>query len=572
MQMRERKKIADYTKRIDLNPYDAIAYHERARTWIKLQEYQEAIDDCNRVIQLKKDSAKLHYHKGLAYIGLKNYAAAIASLSRAIELNCRYAGAYNNRGQAYAILQKYDKAIADFNAAIKIRPEYALAYRNRATIYHVRGDYESALIDYEKTLSLNTNDKLASFNRSTIIRILDKQGRTRRSLSQASTVLERDEAIHSNDRVSWRNLGVVLGSLIFVFLFVKLVTYSRNPATAERTDSSATKAEIRDERKNKSENSNLNLVKNLEIAATNSPINPTEAKLMSFKGVDEDIPRGMFNYGGSTVWAPIRAEVDKQIKAEIPQFHLRYLQHPIWNPSSSVGIEMLIDDRLSIAQSSRPLTVAEKRTAKENGYQLRQIAIAIDGIAIAVHPDLEVPGLSVGQLRDIYSGKITNWKEVGGPDLAIIPYSKSPHASGTANYFTRNILNEKHITSNVKLATSTTEGLRIVNSNKGAIFYASAAEIVPQCSVQALPIGYNEDKLISPYQADPSSNLDCQATPHRVNHQSFRDASYPLTNKLYVIVKQNGQIEEEAGFAYARLLLSEAGQQAIEKAGFVAIR
>ena len=565
MKMKERRKIADYTKKIEVNPYDVLAYHERARTWIELQEYQAAIEDCERVIQLKKESDRTHYHKGLAYIGLENYPKAIASLSKAIELNSQYAEAYNNRGQACTILQKYDKAIADFTDAIRLQPKYVLAYRNRGTIYHVTGDYELALVDYEKTLSLDPNDKLASLKRSSIIRILNEQGRTRRSLSQASTVIEKDEAINSSDRISWSNLAIVLGSLIFVFFFVKLVSYIRYPVTTEGINSGTTNAELRDDERTTRE-------ENLEIAPQVQQALPTEEKLISFRQLNQDIPQGIFYYGGSTVWAPIRAKVDRKILSEIPEFRLRYLQHPIWNGSSSMGIKMLINNQLSIAQSSRPLRYQEKRAARENGYELRQIAVATDGIAIAVHPDLDVPGLTVGQLRDVYSGKITNWKEVGGPDLPIIPYSKSSQASGMANYFTKNILNQKHLNGDIKLTSSTTEGLRIVKANKGAIFYESAAEIVPQCSVKALPIGYDEKEFVSPYLEDPASNQDCHATPHRINHKSFRDASYPLTNQLYVIFKQNGQIEEAAGFAYAQLLLSELGQRAIEKAGFLAIR
>ena len=71
MKMRERRKISYCTKRIEINPYDATAYHERAISWIKLKEYEEAIEDCNKVIRLKKENAKLYYHKGLAHIGLK---------------------------------------------------------------------------------------------------------------------------------------------------------------------------------------------------------------------------------------------------------------------------------------------------------------------------------------------------------------------------------------------------------------------------------------------------------------------------------------------------------------------
>ena len=372
--------------------------------------------------------------------------------------------------------------------------------------------------------------------------------------------------MNPTDKISWNNLGIILSSLICVFFFLKLVSYSKSNTLIETT-AKLHKPTTNIENIKSDPAINLNEIKSKQQKAL-----PTKQTFVSFKEVDEDIPKGIFNYGGSTVWASIRNTVDSKIKAEIPHFKLRYLQHPIWNSSSSVGIKMLINDGLSIVQSSRPLTSLEKRTATNNGFELRQIAVAMDGIAILVNPDLEVSGLTVTQLRGIYSGKITNWKQVGGPDLKIIPYSKSPHASGTANYFTENILGDRYINTNVRLTTSTQEALEIIKANKGAIFYESAAEIASQCSVKSIPIGYNSQKFVSPYQGISNDFTNCNAKANQINRQSFEDASYPLTYKLYVIIKQNGQVEEAAGFAYVRLLLSEAGQKAISSAGFVPIR
>ena len=64
----------------------------------------------------------------------------------------------------------------------------------------------------------------------------------------------------------------------------------------------------------------------------------------------------------------------------------------------------------------------------------------------------------------------------------------------------------------------------------------------------------------------------CPAQRNQINYQAFRLARYPLTRHLYVIVKQNGQREQQAGEAYARLLLSDQGQELIEKAGLIHIR
>lgn len=100
------------------------------------------------------------------------------------------------------------------------------------------------------------------------------------------------------------------------------------------------------------------------------------------------MPEGLFNYGGSTTWAPIRKVADPQIQTVFPNFQLRYTQHPTQPPGSGTGISMLLDGELAFSQSSRPLKDKEYQQAQQRGFQLEQIPVAIDGIAIAVNHDL----------------------------------------------------------------------------------------------------------------------------------------------------------------------------------------
>lgn len=76
---------------------------------------------------------------------------------------------------------------------------------------------------------------------------------------------------------------------------------------------------------------------------------------------------------------------------------------------------MLLQDQLSFAESSRSLTIEEYQNAVERGFKLKQIPVAIDGLAIAVNPDLSLKGITLNQLKEIYTGKITNWRQLGGP-------------------------------------------------------------------------------------------------------------------------------------------------------------
>lgn len=302
----------------------------------------------------------------------------------------------------------------------------------------------------------------------------------------------------------------------------------------------------------------------------NTPANDPQAAPQDLATVN--VPSGLFNYGGSTTWAPIRGEIDPQIQQVHSQFQLRYVDPVTGTPGSGRGIQMLLDNQLDFAQSSRPLQEEEFQAARSRGFELDAIPVAIDSIAIAVHPDLEVEGLSVEQLRGIYAGEITNWQSVGGPDLAITPYSRRPEDGGTVEFFLNNILGGD-LGNNVELVRDTTDGLRQVGSNPGGIYYASSPEVVPQCSVKTLPLGRTADRLVAPYAGDRVPTDQCApGNRTQLDAEVIRSGEYPVTRRLFVIVKRNGGREEQAGEAYANLLLTVEGQQLLEQTDFVGIR
>jgi ABC-type phosphate transport system substrate-binding protein len=285
-------------------------------------------------------------------------------------------------------------------------------------------------------------------------------------------------------------------------------------------------------------------------------------------------PMGTWLYGGSTTWAPIRGLVDKKIKRELPKFNLSYAQHPTLAPGSATGIKMLLDGQLSFSQSSRPILNREYDIAAARGVKLKQVPVAIDGIAIAVHPNLNIDGLTLGQLQGIYTGQIANWKEVGGPNLKITPYFR-PIDSGTTEFFKENILGTKNFGTNVVFIPTTTQALNQVGQrpNQGGIYLASAAEVINQCTVKTLAIGRHVGSaFIAPYQSSPLADEKCSEQHRQLNLEALRNGEYPITRRLFVIIKQNGQVDEQAGEAYAKLLLTDEGQKLIREAGFIPIR
>ncbi|PLZ86807.1 phosphate ABC transporter substrate-binding protein [Fischerella muscicola CCMEE 5323] len=285
-----------------------------------------------------------------------------------------------------------------------------------------------------------------------------------------------------------------------------------------------------------------------------------------------NVPSGLFNYGGSTTWAPIRKNVDTAIQTVFPQFQLRYTDPTIGAPGSGSGIKMLLDNQLAFSQSSRPIKDEEYQKAQQRGFTLKEIPVAIDGIAVAVNPNLKVPGLTVAQLKDIYTGKITNWQQVGGPNLAITPYSRRLEEGGTVEFFDENVLEGEKFGANVQFIPTTTEALKEVAKNPGGMYYASAPEIVGQCTVKPLPLGKTVDKFIPPYKEPFIKLQQCPQQRNQLNASTFLSGEYPITRRLFVIVKQNNQSDQQAGETYANLLLTNQGQELISKAGFVRIR
>ncbi|MFM6897592.1 MAG: PstS family phosphate ABC transporter substrate-binding protein [Microcystis panniformis] len=289
-------------------------------------------------------------------------------------------------------------------------------------------------------------------------------------------------------------------------------------------------------------------------------------------GAVKNVPEGLFNYGGSTTWAPIRKEVDFIIQQVWPKFRLVYTDPTAGTPGTGSGIRMLIENQLAFSQASRSLKDEEIQRAQQRGLTLKEVPVAIDGIAIAVHPDLPVSGLTITQLKDIYTGKIRNWRQVGGPNLAIIPYSRRKEDGGTVEFFIDQVLEKADFGDNIQYVYSTTPALRKVSQNPGGIYYASAPEVVPQCGIKTLPLGKSENKLVAPYQEPSIPSSQCPQKRNQLNELAFQKGEYPITRRLFVIIKQNGQLDEQAGEAYANLLLTDQGQELIKKAGFVPLR
>lgn len=273
------------------------------------------------------------------------------------------------------------------------------------------------------------------------------------------------------------------------------------------------------------------------------------------------VPEGTFNFGGSLIFASLVAQgTHKAINQAYPNFILRYT-HPVDNqPGTGKGIEMLLDGQLSFALSGRPLEENEYKKASDRGFKLDQVAVAIDGLGCYTHPDISIPGLSVAQLQDIYTGKITNWKEVGGPNLPIVPFSINVKTTALL----KTLLGSKvdSVSPRVRSSLDYTVLVRDVASTPGAIGIGAAMLVATQRTVRPVALAAGNTKNYVPVTTES----------HQLNMAAFKDNSYPITRYLYVIIRRDGRVDEQAGVAYGNLLLSKEGQQFVEKAGLVPIR
>jgi uncharacterized membrane protein YfcA/ABC-type phosphate transport system substrate-binding protein len=278
-----------------------------------------------------------------------------------------------------------------------------------------------------------------------------------------------------------------------------------------------------------------------------------------------NVPAGQFFYGGTMGAAALRSKsfLD-EIKQAHPEFQLRYLDPLSVPPDSGTGIKMLIDGELSFAESQRPLRAAEYAQARNRGFTLKQIPIASTGIAFFTHPALKLPGLSLEQIQGIYTGKFHNWRELGGPNLPIVPVSQDFDRTGsTISLLLQNLPPQaQRLGKKVRVVRDTTAAIRNVGQTVGAIGYGTQALVVQQRSIQLLGLAkWRSGNYVQPASVD-----------RQVNRTALQNGTYPLIQRVFVIVRQDGTLDETAGTAYANLLLSNKGQALLEQAGYLPIR
>jgi phosphate transport system substrate-binding protein len=219
---------------------------------------------------------------------------------------------------------------------------------------------------------------------------------------------------------------------------------------------------------------------------------------------------------------------------------------------SGTGIAALINGTVDLANASRQIKEEEIAEAKSKGVNPMEHIIARDAIAVIVHPDNPVSELTLQQISDIYSGRITNWRGVGGEDRPIVKLSRETN-SGTHVYFLETVLrlgrsDDKTLFSMDTLLLPSSEGIIAeVRQNPNAIGYDGLG-YVPH-DLKMIAIAKQEG---APYVL-PSI-------------ETVNDKSYPIARDLYMYTdgEPTGIVKE-----YLEWILSAEAQQIVVELGFV---
>ncbi|MDD3642329.1 MAG: PstS family phosphate ABC transporter substrate-binding protein [Candidatus Krumholzibacteria bacterium] len=211
---------------------------------------------------------------------------------------------------------------------------------------------------------------------------------------------------------------------------------------------------------------------------------------------------------------------------------------------SGNGAKSLINGMCDIADMSRFMKDTEFKAAVEKGRTPVAHVVAVDGLAIVVHPSSPINGLTVEQVRGIYTGAITNWKELGGPDVAIVMISRDTN-SGTYETFEELVMNKEKIHEKAEYVGSNGAIRQRVQSTPAAIGYVGLGFV--DRSVKALEIGG-----VAPDMNTVSSGI------------------YPVARPLFMFTNGYPKLGSHL-HRFITLYLSPKGQEIVEEIGFVPV-
>ncbi len=212
---------------------------------------------------------------------------------------------------------------------------------------------------------------------------------------------------------------------------------------------------------------------------------------------------------------------------------------------SGTGIAALLNGSTDVCEASRDMKEKEYKLAEKKGIKPYRVSVALDGIAVFLNESNKVKNLNFAQLKGIYTGAITNWKEVGGNDTRIIIYGRENN-SGTYSFFKKQVLNKEDYSDYTQTLPGTAAVVNAVSKDKNGIGYGGIAWAK---GVKFAAVAKNEDgKYVIP------------------SLETVSNGSYPISRDLYWFF--NGKPEGELK-KLVNWVLSEEGQKVAEEIDYV---
>lgn len=247
--------------------------------------------------------------------------------------------------------------------------------------------------------------------------------------------------------------------------------------------------------------------------------------------------------GSDTVLPLAQKEAEQLMKSN------HALNVTVTGGGSGVGIAALIDGTTDIAMSSRPVKMDERLKIQEAGRTLTEKIIAYDALAVIVNPSNKVDHLTREQIEAIYTGKIKNWKEVGGADASIVVYARET-SSGTYEFFKEHLLNRRNYASSVLNMPATGAIIQSVSQTKGAIGYVGLAYV--EQDVKTLGVSYDKGKTFV-----------------KPTIENAKNKTYPVVRPLFFYYASKSEKTVKPVVDY---VMSAEGQKIVSEVGYITLK
>jgi len=221
---------------------------------------------------------------------------------------------------------------------------------------------------------------------------------------------------------------------------------------------------------------------------------------------------------------------------------------------SGTGFSSLISNTCDIAMASRSIKEKEITLANQKGIKPNEIKVAMDGLAVVVNPANPIGKLTIDQLAGIFTGRISNWKEVGGKDEKIVILSREVN-SGTHVYFKEHVLRKLDPNSKEEFAPS-------------ALMLSSSQAIADEVAGNPVAIGYYGMGYISPKQKPVAVAKDEKSEYVIPTIENVINGTYPISRPLFLYT--NG-VPEGLVKKFVDFTLSREGQDIVLATDFVPV-